>query len=520
MLATCAAGLALRALGKPAPASYNGVTPNRSGPQQYTPLFPLRPDATVYRQLTDKGVRIERLGDRRFLSVDRDAIRGLAEQAMVDIKHLLRPSHLAQLAAKPEDPEASENDRFLAFDLLKNANVAAGGVLPMCQDGTAIVLGKKGRMILTLGDDEAAVAEGIFDAYAKRNLRYSQLAPLSMYAERNTRSNLPAQIEILAEGESSYNFLFIAKGGGSANKTFLYQATWSSTTRAMTSSRNAGLAERTRLAAQRIFRIPGIAEFFEAQTLRIDQEDLTDQAFAIGTEPAERLADDLERHETADNSSERAEDAGFGAGRQPFGLREIREQAAKGRVGLAVGRHCIGAQSCQRAVVFAHRRTHQRPPLEMAGIGYRVTGRDIVGTVGDNIIGADQGAGIVRIEPDLVGDRFDMRVEPADGLASAFGLRAADVGIAVENLALQVGAFDNVVVDDTDRAEARRGQILDHGRTKAASPDDENLGLLKFNLARPADAAQNDMAGVAFDFFANKGHGRLSSTINRWGREA
>jgi fumarate hydratase class I len=193
---------------------------------KHTPLFPLKPDATVYRQLTDKGVCIERLGDRRFLSVDRDAIRGLAEQAMVDINHLLRPSHLAQLAAILEDPEASENDRFVAFDLLKNANVAAGGVLPMCQDtGTAIVLAKKGRMILTVGDDEAAIAEGIFDAYAKHNLRYSQLAPLSMYEERNTRSNLPAQIEILAEGESSYKFLFIAKGGGSANKTFLYQAT-------------------------------------------------------------------------------------------------------------------------------------------------------------------------------------------------------------------------------------------------------------------------------------------------------
>jgi fumarate hydratase class I len=193
---------------------------------QHTPLFPLAPDTTVYRQLSDRGVQIERLGDRRFLSVDRDAIRALAEQAMIDINHLLRPGHLAQLAAILEDKEASENDRFVAFDLLKNASIAAGGVLPMCQDtGTAIVMGKKGRLVLTDGDDEAAIAEGIFDAYAKRNLRYSQLAPLSMYEERNTKSNLPAQIEILAEGEHAYKFLFMAKGGGSANKSFLYQAT-------------------------------------------------------------------------------------------------------------------------------------------------------------------------------------------------------------------------------------------------------------------------------------------------------
>ena len=195
-------------------------------------LFPLSPDATPYRKLTADGVRVERLGAREVVSVDREAIRMLAEQAMVDINHLLRPGHLRQLAAILDDPEATSNDKFVAYDLLKNANIAAGGVLPMCQDtGTAIVMGKKGRLVFTDGTDEDAVAEGVRDAYLKKNLRYSQLAPLSMFEETNTRSNLPAQIEIYAEGEDAYKFLFVAKGGGSANKTFLFQATPSLLTR-------------------------------------------------------------------------------------------------------------------------------------------------------------------------------------------------------------------------------------------------------------------------------------------------
>ena len=189
-------------------------------------LFPLGPDATPYRKLTAEGVRVERFGIREMVVVDREAVRQLAEQAFMDINHLLRPGHLKQLASILDDPEATSNDKFVAYDLLKNANIAAGGILPMCQDtGTAIVMGKKGRFIWTEGDDEAAIAEGVRDAYLKKNLRYSQLAPLSMFEEVNTRSNLPAQIEIYAEGEDAYKFLFVAKGGGSANKTFLYQAT-------------------------------------------------------------------------------------------------------------------------------------------------------------------------------------------------------------------------------------------------------------------------------------------------------
>ena len=189
-------------------------------------LFPLGPDATPYRQLTSAGVHVEHALGRDILVVEPEALSGLAEQAMVDINHLLRPGHLAQLAAILDDPEATSNDKFVAYDLLKNANIAAGGVLPMCQDtGTAIVSAKKGRLVWTDGGDEAALAEGIRAAYAKKNLRYSQVAPLSMFEEQNTGDNLPAQIEIAAEGEDSYKFLFMAKGGGSANKSFLYQAT-------------------------------------------------------------------------------------------------------------------------------------------------------------------------------------------------------------------------------------------------------------------------------------------------------
>ena len=153
-------------------------------------------------------------------------MRALSEAAFADINHLLRPAHLASLKSIVEDPEASDNDKFVAFDFLKNANIAAGGVLPMCQDtGTAIIMGKKGRLVWTEGDDEAALAEGARDAYLKKNLRYSQLAPVSMFEEKNTRSNMPAQVEIYAEGEDEYKLLFIAKGGGSANKAFLFQAT-------------------------------------------------------------------------------------------------------------------------------------------------------------------------------------------------------------------------------------------------------------------------------------------------------
>jgi fumarate hydratase class I len=185
-------------------------------------LFPLGADPTPYRKLTSDGVRVEKLGPREIVAVEREAIQRLSEEAMVDINHLLRPGHLKQLRAILDDPEATSNDKFVAYDLLKNANIAAGGVLPMCQDtGTAIVMGKKGRHVFTDGSDEAAIAEGIRDAYLKKNLRYSQVAPLSMFEEVNTRSNLSAQIEIYAEGEDAYKFLFVAKGGGSANKTFL-----------------------------------------------------------------------------------------------------------------------------------------------------------------------------------------------------------------------------------------------------------------------------------------------------------
>ncbi|HKY95359.1 MAG TPA: fumarate hydratase [Kiloniellales bacterium] len=191
-----------------------------------SPLFPLGPDSTPYRKLTSAGVSEKHFEGETVLKVEAAALRLLAEQAFIDINHLLRPGHLQQLAKILDDPEASPNDRFVAFDLLKNANIAAGGILPMCQDtGTALILGKKGRLVFTDGRDEAALAAGVLDAYLKKNLRYSQLAPLSMFEERNTRTNLPAQIEIQAEGEEAYKFLFIAKGGGSANKSFLYQAT-------------------------------------------------------------------------------------------------------------------------------------------------------------------------------------------------------------------------------------------------------------------------------------------------------
>jgi fumarate hydratase class I len=203
---------------------------------QHSPLFPLGADTTPYRKLSADSVRVERAMGEDVLVVPREALRALAEAAFIDINHLLRPGHLKQLRAILDDPEASDNDRFVAYDFLKNANIAAGGVLPMCQDtGTAIIMGKKGRLVWTDGSDEAALAEGARDAYLKKNLRYSQLAPVSMFEEKNTRNNMPAQVEIHAEGEgdaqSVYKLLFIAKGGGSANKSFLFQATPSILTR-------------------------------------------------------------------------------------------------------------------------------------------------------------------------------------------------------------------------------------------------------------------------------------------------
>jgi fumarate hydratase, class I len=195
-------------------------------PYRHTPLFPLGKDTAPYRKLSSEGVRVEKVLGQEVVVVAREALRALAEAAFTDINHLLRPGHLKQLRAILDDPEASDNDKFVAYDFLKNANIAAGGVLPMCQDtGTAIIMGKKGRLVWTDGDDEAALAEGARDAYLKRNLRYSQLAPISMFEEKNTRSNMPAQVEIYAEGDDAYKLMFIAKGGGSANKSFLFQAT-------------------------------------------------------------------------------------------------------------------------------------------------------------------------------------------------------------------------------------------------------------------------------------------------------
>ena len=167
-----------------------------------------------------------------MLVVSREALRALSEAAFGDINHYLRPGHLQQLRNILDDVEASDNDKFVAFDFLKNANIAAGGILPMCQDtGTAIIMGKKGFNVLSDGDDEAALSEGARDAYLRRNLRYSQVAPLSMYEEKNTANNMPAQCEIYAEGDDAYKFMFMAKGGGSANKSFLFQATPSVLTR-------------------------------------------------------------------------------------------------------------------------------------------------------------------------------------------------------------------------------------------------------------------------------------------------
>ncbi|KPC92871.1 fumarate hydratase [Streptomyces albus] len=192
----------------------------------YTDLLPTGEDPTPYRLITSEGVSTIEAGGRTFLKVESEALRKLAAEAIHDIQHYLRPEHLAQLRRILDDPEASANDRFVALDLLKNANIAAAGVLPMCQDtGTAIVMGKRGQHVLTEGGDEEALSRGIHDAYTQLNLRYSQMAPLTMWEEKNTGTNLPAQIELYATDGDAYKFLFMAKGGGSANKSFLYQET-------------------------------------------------------------------------------------------------------------------------------------------------------------------------------------------------------------------------------------------------------------------------------------------------------
>jgi fumarate hydratase class I len=193
---------------------------------QYQDLLPLGPDATPYRKLTSDHVSTFEAAGKTFLKVEPEALTLLAREAMRDISHLLRPGHLAQLRAILDDGEASPNDKFVALELLKNANIAASGVLPSCQDtGTAIVMGKKGQQVWTGGGDEEAIARGIYQTYTTANLRYSQLAPLDMYKEANTGSNLPAQIELYATDGDAYKFLFFAKGGGSANKSLLFQET-------------------------------------------------------------------------------------------------------------------------------------------------------------------------------------------------------------------------------------------------------------------------------------------------------
>jgi fumarate hydratase class I len=194
----------------------------------YSDILPIGADKTKYQNIGKNGVSVIKLGDREFLQVSPEALTLLTETAIHDISHYLRAEHLQQLANILKDPEASPNDRFVALDLLKNANISAGGILPMCQDtGTALVMGKKGQYVLTTSKDEVAISQGIYDAFTKLNLRYSQMAPVTTWEEKNTGNNLPAQIEIYADTDhqDEYNFMFIAKGGGSANKSFLYQET-------------------------------------------------------------------------------------------------------------------------------------------------------------------------------------------------------------------------------------------------------------------------------------------------------
>lgn len=196
-------------------------------PFVYQELFDLAPDVTTkYKKLTSDHVSTVNMNGIEFLKVEPEALRVLSAQAMTDIAHLLRPAHLKQVSSILKDPEATANDKFVAMELLKNASIAANFVLPGCQDtGTAIVSGKRGQHVLTDGKDEMHLSQGIYDTYTKTNLRYSQVAPLDMYKEVNTKTNLPAQIDLYATNGNAYNFLFIAKGGGSANKTYLYQQT-------------------------------------------------------------------------------------------------------------------------------------------------------------------------------------------------------------------------------------------------------------------------------------------------------
>jgi fumarate hydratase class I len=205
------------------------LPPESTGPDfHYSDLLPTGPDQTPYRLVTTEGVSTFQAGGRTFLQVEPEALRRLTAEAMHDIAHYLRPAHLSQLRRIIDDPESSGNDRFVALDLLKNLNISAGGVLPMCQDtGTAIVMGKKSEGVLTGADDGEAISRGVYDAYTSLNLRYSQLAPLTMWEETNTGTNLPAQVEIYSVpgDRPEYKLLFMAKGGGSANKSFLYQET-------------------------------------------------------------------------------------------------------------------------------------------------------------------------------------------------------------------------------------------------------------------------------------------------------
>lgn len=193
---------------------------------QFQTLLPLGEDTTPYRKLTSDYVSTFHAAGQTFLKVEPEALTLLTREAMNDIAHLLRPGHLEQLANILKDPEASDNDKFVALDLLKNASISAGRVLPMCQDtGTAVIMGKKGDRVFTGVNDEEAISRGVFETYRTSNLRYSQMAPLSMYEEVNTKTNLPAQIELYATEGDAYKFLFMAKGGGSANKSYLYQQT-------------------------------------------------------------------------------------------------------------------------------------------------------------------------------------------------------------------------------------------------------------------------------------------------------
>src|SRR6202163_2328091 len=207
----------------------NAPLPRPSG-FLYSPMFPLGPDRTVWKRLPIEGVRTATCVGQSVLRIAPEALSELAVRACHDVSHLLRPAHLASLRAILDDPEASSNDRFVALDLLKNANIAAGGVLPMCQDtGTAIVFGKKGQRVWVDGDEEEALSWGVHRTYTETNLRYSQMAPLSMYEEVNTGNHLPVQFDIMAAAgkhhADEFHLMFVAKGGGSANKTFLYQET-------------------------------------------------------------------------------------------------------------------------------------------------------------------------------------------------------------------------------------------------------------------------------------------------------